>query len=99
MNTKFLALFLLAASCNAFVVTRTTSPQKTTSLYGFLEGRGKALTNRKDEDDAMWIPEPVVKKEAGKPAAKKAAAAKKPVAKKAAAKKPAAGGMKFPWEK
>jgi hypothetical protein len=115
MNTKFLAFLLscvLAASCSsAFVVTKTTAKATTTSLNGFLTGGGNKISTRKDEDEAMWIPEPKKKKptvaemKAKKGAVAKKVEPKKPVAKKAvpkkgaAAKKAPAAAFKFPWQK
>lgn len=76
-----LLLTLLVASCSAFQSAQT--PRLTTSLGLFggkkppakndnawLEGRGKRITIRDDEDAAMWIDEPK-KKDAGKKGTKK----------------------------
>jgi hypothetical protein len=63
-------------------------------MGGFLEGKGKKITVREDEDAAMWVEEPASKKKEPKKSA--------PAKKKAAAKgkaEPKAGAFKFPWQK
>ena len=59
-------------------------------MGGFLEGRGKRITIRDDEDNAMWIEDPKDKNNRLPGNGKKKEEPKKPEAKKSA-------GFKFPW--
>ncbi|GAX17749.1 hypothetical protein FisN_24Hh185 [Fistulifera solaris] len=89
-----LLLALLVASCSAFQSAQNPRLASTSlDVFGgkkapkkednaWLQGRGKRITIRDDEDAAMWIEEP---KDNKKKAA--APAGKKPVAKKAEAPK------------
>ena len=86
-------LALVALSITATSAFTTTAPRtKTSALYmgGFLEGRGKRITIRDDEDNAMWIEDPKDKNNRLPGNGKKKEEPKKPEAKKSA-------GFKFPW--
>jgi len=61
-------------------------------MGGFLEGKGKRITIRDEEDGAMWFDDGSGGRIASEP---KKPDPKKPVAKET--KK--SGGFKFPWDK
>ena len=96
----YITILSLWTASNAFVVVRPAAlHQKVSSsmlhMGGFLEGKGKKITVREDEDAAMWVEEPASKKKEPKksaPAAKKAATAK-------GKSEPKGGAFKFPWQK
>jgi len=115
-----LAILAFVTASNAFqAVVPIFSSRSTSSscseLSGFLDGKGKAISVREDEDKKMWFEPPKKKKvvAAAAPATKGKTAPVKAVVKKGPAKpdpkkKPpakklevAAGfnGFKFPWDK
>ena len=118
MKAILLALLAFVTASNAFQAVVPISSRSTSSscsaLSGFLDGKGKAISVREDEDKKMWFEPPKKKKVvAAAPATKGKTAPVKAVVKKAPAKpdpkkKPpakklevAAGfnGFKFPWDK
>jgi len=120
MMKAILAILAFVTASNAFqAVVPIFSSRSTSSscseLSGFLDGKGKAISVREDEDKKMWFEPPKKKKvvAAAAPATKGKTAPVKAVVKKGPAKpdpkkKPpakklevAAGfnGFKFPWDK
>lgn len=95
-----LCLIAVTASCSAFVIQPSLQRTATALSSGFLDGKGRKITVRDDEDDAMWMPEEAPAKKAAAPK-KKAAAKKSPPKRGAVAKKaaPKAAAFKFPWDK
>lgn len=113
MKAILVALALVTAS-SAFqaVVPIISSRSSCSALSGFLDGKGKVISVREDEDKKMWFEPPKKKKVVAAPVVKGKTAPVKAVAKKAPAKpdpkkKPSAklevaagfNGFKFPWDK
>lgn len=95
----YMTVLLLWTATNAFVLRPAALHQQKVSssmlhMGGFLEGKGKKITVREDEDAAMWVEEPAAKKKEPK----KSAPAKKAAAKGKSEPKQA-GAFKFPWQK
>lgn len=87
------AITLTAIGGAAAFQTTPTTPLRTSSaldMGGFLEGKGKRVTIRDDEDNAMWIDDGAGGRTPSEKPKGKAAEPKKE------AKKP---GFKFPWDK
>ena len=89
MKTTLALLALTATAASAFQAAPASSRQST-ALNNFLEGRGKKITVRDDEDGAMWFDDGA----GGRTPSEKP---KKPDPKKPV-KKEAKGGFKFPWD-
>jgi|Transcript_26259 hypothetical protein len=91
---KFTAAITLAAIGGAAAFTATPSPLRTSSalnMGGFLEGKGKKITIRDDEDGDMWFDDGAGGRvPSEKPKGKAAEPKKEPK------KSP---GFKFPWDK
>ena len=89
MKSTLAIVALSIAAAGAF--TAPSSQRRSTALNGgFLEGRGKPITIRDDEDGAMWFDDGT----GGRVASEKP---KKPEPKKPEPKKKS-GGFKFPWD-
>lgn len=90
---KFTAAIILTAATSAAAFQATPSPLRSSSalnMGGFLEGKGKRITIRDDEDAAMWFDD----------GAGGRVPSEKPKGKAAEPKKePKKGGFKFPWDK
>ena len=88
---KLSAAIVLTAVGGAAAFTATPSSIRTSALNmgGFLEGKGKKITVREDEDAAMWFDDGA----GGRTPSEKPK--KEPVKKEP--KK--SGGFKFPWDK
>lgn len=114
MMKAILAILAFVTASNAFQAVVPISSRSTSSpsaLSGFLDGKGKAISVREDEDKKMWFEPPKKKKVvAAAPATKGKTAPVKAVVKKGPAKpdpkkakklEVAAGfnGFKFPWDK
>ncbi|KAL7517254.1 hypothetical protein ACHAWX_002190 [Stephanocyclus meneghinianus] len=67
------------------------TPKSHLEMGGFLEGKGKRITVREDEDAAMWFDDGTGGRASTGP--------KKPEPKKPVKSEPKKGGFKFPWEK
>lgn len=90
---KLSAAIALTAVGGAAAFTATPSSIRTSSalnMGGFLEGKGKKITIRDDEDAAMWFDDG----SGGRTPSEKP---KKEPVKKEPVKK--SGGFKFPWDK
>lgn len=112
MMKAILAALALVAASRAFQAIVPISSRSTSSscspLSGFLDGKGKAISVREDEDKKMWFEQPKKKQVVAAPVKGKSvpvkAGAKKAPAKPDPKKKKlevAAGfnGFKFPWDK
>ena len=90
---KLSAAIALTAVGGTAAFTATPTPLRTTSalnMGGFLEGKGKKITIREDEDAAMWFDDGT----GGR------VPSEKPVKKEPVKKEPKkSGGFKFPWDK
>lgn len=111
MKATLAALAFVTAS-SAFQIVEPISSRSSSfsalSMAGFLDGKGKKVTIREDEDEKMWFDLPKKKKVVAplvKTAAPVKAVAKKGPAKPDLKKKPPvkeapkAAGFKFPWDK
>ena len=94
MKSTLAILALSFTAAGAFQVGQTSSRTSSAlGMGGFLEGGGKRVTIRDDEDNDMWIDD---KKGGRAPGGRLPSDVKKPVKKEPKAK---AGGFKFPWDK
>ena len=91
---QYLAIIALSVTAVGAFQAVPVSPRASSALGmgGFLEGKGKKITIRDDEDAAMWIDDGSGGRVPSEP---KKPDPKKPVQKEA--KK--GGGFKFPWDK
>lgn len=91
MKPTLAFLVLSFGVASAFQVAPVSRTSSALGMGGFLDGKGKRITIRDDEDSAMWIED---KKAPGGrvPSEPK----KKEEPKKT---KPKSGGFKFPWDK
>eukprot|EP00804_Cyclotella_cryptica_P011357 CCRYP_016356-RA/>CCRYP_016356-RA protein AED:0.24 eAED:-0.46 QI:0/-1/0/1/-1/1/1/0/93 len=89
------SIIILSATAVSAFHTGPIFPQAASKtslgMGGFLEGKGKRITVREDEDAAMWFDDGS--------GGQSSAGPKKPEPKKPVKSEPKKGGFKFPWEK
>merc|ERR1719442_234805 len=89
MKTFLLSLAFLS-SASAFAPAPPVK-SSSTALNNFLDGRGRKVTVREDEDAAMWIDDGKGGRTPGQPP-------KRPDPKKQVKKEAKKGGFKLPWD-